>query len=242
MKRILVFLIILALTSTLSQAQFKLKDLNINKKFNWGIRAGGNGAFLNILDYKIGGVTETKPQANSQLGFVGSIFSRYNFKRNFIQLEVSYMTSRTSIQLDPSDFFPEMEIPQKQLLQIREHSQSISIPSLYGLNIVKSSPYLLNFFIGPKVKYIFSNHCKNTQSPRFGLEYMNDDRNYAIYGVAGVSTTIGRLYIDFRYEICCTSFKNNTYTLTPSDISYTPVTATLERSTNELNISVGFFW
>lgn len=68
MKRILVFLIILALTSTLSQAQFKLKDLNINKKFNWGIRAGGNGAFLNILDYKIGGVTETKPQANSQLG------------------------------------------------------------------------------------------------------------------------------------------------------------------------------
>lgn len=150
MKRILVFLIILALTSTLSQAQFKLKDLNINKKFNWGIRAGGNGAFLNILDYKIGGVTETKPQANSQLGFVGSIFSRYNFKRNFIQLEVSYMTSRTSIQLDPSDFFPEMEIPQKQLLQIREHSQSINIPLLYGFEYSKVVSLSVKFFLSAR--------------------------------------------------------------------------------------------
>ena len=68
--------------------QAQIQELNVSKRFNWGIRLGVNAPLVDIRHLTLNGNKVDESDSESSLGLSGSFIGRYNFKRNYIQLEV----------------------------------------------------------------------------------------------------------------------------------------------------------
>ena len=95
MKR-LATAICIALSLTFA-AQAQVKELNVSKRFNWGVRLGVNAPLVDIRHMSLDGTQIDESDSESSLGLTGSFIGRYNFKRNYIQLEVGMHQSHTRL-------------------------------------------------------------------------------------------------------------------------------------------------
>lgn len=95
MKR-LATAICIALSFTFA-AQAQVKELNVSKRFNWGVRLGVNASLVDIRHMSLDGSQIDESDSESSLGLTGSFIGRYNFKRNYIQLEVGMHQSHTRL-------------------------------------------------------------------------------------------------------------------------------------------------
>ena len=230
MKR-LATVICVVLTLTLT-AQAQLKELNVSKRFNWGIRIGANAPLVSIRHMSLNENKIDESDSESSLGLTGSFISRYNFKRNYIQLEVGMHQSHTRLYN-----------PDYGLNKISTSSYAIDVPILYGYNITKHGPYLLNLFAGPRVSYICnetSSITNHTNTSSRNLLYDERPNSFSLYAVGGLSTTIGHLYIDFRYAYCIKNFKDQSFKIDLDNAQTGQVK--LSRTINELSISIGYLW
>ena len=77
--------------------QAQIQELNVSKRFNWGIRLGVNAPLVDIRHLTLNGNKVDESDSESSLGLSGSFIGRYNFKRNYIQLEVGMHQFHTRI-------------------------------------------------------------------------------------------------------------------------------------------------
>mgnify|MGYP003228629616 CR=1 FL=1 len=86
MKRITTVICMALLWILTVQAQ--IQELNVSKRFNWGIRLGVNAPLVDIRHLTLNGNKVDESDSESSLGLSGSFIGRYNFKKHYIQLEV----------------------------------------------------------------------------------------------------------------------------------------------------------
>lgn len=233
MKRLASAICIAALSLAFTaqgQAPVKVKELNVSKRFNWGIRLGVNAPLVDIRHITLDGNRIDESDSESSLGLTGSFIGRYNIKRHYIQLEVGMHQSHTRLYT-----------PEYGLNKITTSTYAIDVPVLYGYNITKHGPFLMNLFAGPRVSYIFNETSRiNTSNSTRNLVYDGTPDNFSFYAVGGLSTTIGHLYIDFRYAYCIQNSKDQSFRVNLDDTQVGQVK--LSRRVNELSISIGYLW
>ncbi len=224
--------VICVMLSLVLATQAQVKELNVSKRFNWGIRLGVNAPLVDIRHLTLDGNKIDESDSESSLGLTGSFIGRYNFKKNYIQLEVGMHQSHTRLYN-----------PDYGLNKISSSSYAIDVPILYGYNITKHGPFLMNLFVGPRVSYICnetSSISNNTSTSSRNLLYDEKPNSFSFYAVGGLSTTIGHLYIDFRYAYCIKNSKDQSFKI---DLDSTqPGQVKLSRAVNELSISIGYLW
>lgn len=229
MKRITTVICMALLWILTVQAQ--IQELNVSKRFNWGIRLGVNAPFVDIRHLTLNGNKVNESDSESRLGLSGSFIGRYNFKRNYIQLEVGM-----------HQFHTRLYNPDYELRKINTSAYTLDVPILYGYNITKHGPYLMNLFAGPRVSYIFNetSGISTTGGSFRNLIYDESPNSFSFYLIGGLSTTIGHLYIDFRYAYCVGNSKDLSFKVNPDELQTSQVK--LSRAVNELSISIGYLW
>ena len=204
MKRITTVICMALLWILTVQAQ--IQELNVSKRFNWGIRLGVNAPLVDIRHLTLNGNKVDEYDSESRLGLSGSFIGRYNFKKHYTS------------------------------------AYTLDVPILYGYNITKHGPYLMNLFAGPRVSYIFNetSGISTTGGSFRNLIYDESPNSFSFYLIGGLSTTIGHLYIDFRYAYCVGNSKDLSFKVNPDELQTSQVK--LSRAVNELSISIGYLW
>ncbi len=82
MKRITTVICMALLWILTVQAQ--IQELNVSKRFNWGIRLGVNAPLVDIRHLTLNGNKVDESDSESSLGLSGSFIGRYNFKKHYI--------------------------------------------------------------------------------------------------------------------------------------------------------------
>ena len=228
MKRLVPAICIVLSFALATQAQ--VKELNVSKRFNWGIRLGVNAPLVDIRHMSLDGTPVDESDSESSLGLTGSFIGRYNIKRHYIQLEVGMHQSHTRLYN-----------PDYGLDKINTSAYAVDVPVLYGYNITKHGPFLMNLFAGPRVSYICNETSRINTSGNVSrnLVYNDKPNSFSFYAVGGLSTTIGHLYIDFRYAYCIRNSKDQSFNI---GLDSTTGQVKLSRAINELSISIGYLW
>jgi len=233
-KGILVILAIMYCFSTFAQ----IKRVNPREhKVNFGIKGGFNSSMYFVDEFKIQDVTIDEIQNNYKVGYFGAMFIRINIKRHFIQPELHYTLSKCEIEFDKRGSQHPAIKPDYAF--INATIRTVELPLLYGYNFVKAYPYGMYFFVGPKVKYVWTQKSK--------LEFNNFDRSgisedlypVNLSAVAGIGVTISNIFFDFSYEIGLHNISRSVIYESPGGSKESTSDMTIKRRNNILNFSLG---
>ncbi|GAE22016.1 porin family protein [Bacteroides pyogenes] len=168
------------------------------QKLNLGIKAGFNSTMFIVSKLKINDVTIDEVQNNYKIGHFLSLFTRVNIKNSFIQPEVSYNVSKGEIAFDKLGVqHPDIE---PDIAAVQSTLHSIDFPILYGYNVVKSGPYEMSVFAGPKFRYLWRKKSE-IQFKNFDQKEVEEVLHPLNAGiVVGIGVNISRIFFDFRYE------------------------------------------
>ncbi|MCD7899210.1 MAG: PorT family protein [Bacteroides sp.] len=197
MKRLIIIGIVISFFALSGWGQNR-ENISKDPFINFGVKAGFNSSMFTVSDFKIRDVTINEIQNTYKIGYFGSVFMRINIGAHYIQPEASYQISRCQIGFDKlGSHHPELE-PDYAYINSKLHS--IEIPVLYGFNIIKSGPYGLSVFAGPKFKYLWSKRNK------ISFENLDQEIEEKLHPLnlsltAGVGVNISRIFFDFRYEL-----------------------------------------
>ena len=172
-----------------------------DRRVNFGIKGGFTSSLFLVSDLVLNGTVIDEVQNNYKIGYFGSFFMRINFKRHFLQPELSYTINRCNITFEkplPEDA-PESSIP--EMASITSSIHSFEIPVIYGYNIIKEGPYSLAVFGGPKIRYIWDRQSKVTFENFDQRDIEEELYPLNVSLTAGVAVTISRIFFDFRYDI-----------------------------------------
>jgi hypothetical protein len=168
------------------------------KKINYGIKVGFNSSMYRVSDFVIKDITIDEVQNNYRVGYVISLFSRYNMNRHFFQSEISYNISQCEIVFDKlGGLHPDIE---PDYASIRSKICLIGIPLLYGYSIVKRGPYGMSVFGGPQLRYIWNkwNEITFENFEQEGIREVFHPLNISL--LVGVAVRVSPVFFDFRYE------------------------------------------
>lgn len=169
---------------------------------NFGVKGGFTSALFLISDFCINGSKVGQVQNNYKLGYFASIFMRINFKRHFLQPEISYNINRSNITFNkPANSSDDIGNIIQQEAFITSTIHSIDIPVIYGYNIIKEGPYGMAVFGGPKLRYIWK-HKSKTEFGNFDqTDIIETLRPINASFVIGVAVNISNVFFDFRYDL-----------------------------------------
>ena len=141
--------------------------------------------------------------------YFAALFFRFNMKRHFIQPEFTYNVNKGDITFNKNQ---NDEILPPDFATIRSTIHSLEVPLLYGYSFVKSHPYGMALFIGPKLEYIWKKKTKEEFS-NFGHDNIQEKLHpINMSSVIGLGVNISNIFFDFRYEIGLTNIsKEITY-------------------------------
>lgn len=212
-----------------------------NKSINFGIRAGFNSSMFMVSKLQINDHTIDEIQNNYKNGYLLAFFTRFNIKNHFIQPELSYNINKSEIAFDKqenSDLKEEVTYS-----SIKSTIHSFDLPILYGYNFVKSFPYSMAIFGGPKFRYLWKNKC-DTEFQNFDQQNIREKLHPINVGIViGIGVTISQLFFDFRYEQGITNLsKSVTYTSDPSQTTSNNSNITVCRKESTLSFSFGLLF
>lgn len=209
-----------------------------NKKVNFGIKGGFNTAMFFVDEFKIKNVTINEIQNNYKVGRSCALFFRFNMKKHFIEPELSYNISKCEITFDKNGSqHPDIE---PDYANINSTIHTVELPVLYGYNFIKSGPYGMAFFVGPKLRYTLNKQCK--------IEFDNFDQKgiqeklfpLGVNLVTGVGVNISNIFFDFRYEIGLENISQSvTYVESTSEGATNIANMVFKRRSNLLSFSLG---
>jgi len=188
-----------------------------------------------VSDFKINGVTIDEITNTYKIGYFASAFMRLNFLKHYLQPEISYQISQGEITFDNLGSTHEDVEPDYATIKSKIHS--LEVPVLYGYNIVKSGPYGLSVFGGPKIKYQWNNFNEITFE-NFEQKNMEEELYpFALSFTIGVAVNISNIFFDFRYEQGLTNIsKSVTY---DNMINRETNPITFNRRDNVISFSLG---
>ena len=71
-----------------------------DRRVNFGIKGGFTSSLFLVSDLVLNGTVIDEVQNNYKIGYFGSFFMRINFKRHFLQPELSYTINRSNITFE----------------------------------------------------------------------------------------------------------------------------------------------
>lgn len=236
MKR-LGLLLVFVLFALSSSAQVNKKN-KYDKKVNFGIKGGFNTAMYFVDEFKIKDITITDIQNNYKVGHFAALFLRFNMKKSFIEPELSYHVSKGEISFDKNGSqHPDIE---PDYASINSTIHTIEVPVLYGYNFVKSGPYGMALFGGPKLKYVW-NKKSTIEFNNFdqkGIEEKLFPINLSL--VTGVGVNISNIFFDFRYEIGLRNISESVkYVESTNEGTVDVANMVFKRRSNLLSFSLG---
>jgi hypothetical protein len=166
-----------------------------DKKVNIGFKTGFRSTNYIVSEMSIDGVSYDNNllQENYRLGYYAALYSRFNFKRHFLQPEISFNIDRAGMTLNEENSAnTTTEKP-----TVKSTIYSLCFPILYGYDVVRRGPYSLSLFGGPKLEYLFKSNL-DYRFPSYTIEEKLNPLNASI--IAGVSVSISKIFFDFRYE------------------------------------------
>ncbi len=253
MHRALVIFVMLTVSLTcMAKQRFPLRTDTLksphNRHINFGIKGGFTSTLFAVSDLTINGVKINEVQNNYKIGYFGSVFMRINFKRHFLQPEISYTINQCNITFEkPLTQESTTEQGTIQYASVTSSIHSFEVPVIYGYNIIKEGPYSLAVFGGPKFRYIWDKQSETTFE-NFDQQDINEDLYpINISFVMGVAVTISRVFFDFRYDLGLHNISKR--------VSYTPAIENnagsepdpsnqirFHRRDNVLSFSLGIFF
>ena len=96
-----------------------------------------------------------------------------------------------------------------ELAKLNSTIHSLELPILYGYSFVKSRPYGMALFIGPKLEYVWK-HKTSEEFEGFGYSGIKEELHpINISSVIGLGVNIANIFFDFRYEIGLTNISKS---------------------------------
>ena len=197
MKKLLL-LIALLLPALFVTAQGIKNGLKEEPKINVGIKGGFNSSMYFTSRLELDGERMEDVQNNYKVGYFAAMFFRVHMKRHFIQPEIMYNIYKGEIAFNKNQN-KENTLP--ELAKLNSTIHSLELPILYGYSFVKSRPYGMALFIGPKLEYVWK-HKTSEEFEGFGYSGIKEELHpINISSVIGLGVNIANIFFDFRYEI-----------------------------------------
>lgn len=230
---------ILAIFCFITIATYGQNNSNIRTKlFNIGIKAGFNSTNFQVEKIEIGNFAVEKIKNDYHIGYFGTLFTRLNIKKHYIQPELTYNVSKGKMMFDKwnNDITYIDQVFSKAETEIH----SIDIPILYGYNTIKEDNYGLSVFAGPKVKFIITDKSKTTFE-NFTIENLTEEFNkMSATIVLGASVNIHNVFFDIRYEHGLSDISEKTYsTVDKKYLLGAEKTFRINRGLNAISFSIG---
>lgn len=206
---------------------------------NFGVKGGFTSSLFLVSDLTINDVRIDEVQNFYRIGYFGSVFMRINFKRHFVQPEISYAINRSGI----SFLMPATSENKAQTAGIETTIRNFDIPVIYGYNLVKEHPCSMAIFGGPKLRYIWGgeSHVEFRNFPQEGLSERLRPFNVSL--TLGVAVTISPIFFDCRYDISLHNIsKEVTYQPKDSPEPLATHSVRFRHHDNVLSFSLGVFF
>lgn len=214
---------------------------------NYGIKGGFTASLFLIPHFTVNGVPVDEVQNNYKIGYFGAVFMRINFGRHYLQPEISYNVNRCNITFDKPlpEGMSDNRMPEQASITSSLHS--IDIPVIYGYNFIKSGPYSLGVFAGPKIR------CLLTGQSEVAFDNFDQDniretlRRFNLSATLGVAVTISKVFFDFRYDIGLHNISKRIAYVIPADDGTIETQEAgkgmhFHRRDNVLSFSLGMFF
>lgn len=134
-------------------------------------------------------------QNNYKVGYFAAMFFRVHMKRHFIQPEIMYNIYKGEIAFNKNQN-KENTLP--ELAKLNSTIHSLELPILYGYSFVKSRPYGMALFIGPKLEYVWK-HKTSEEFEGFGYSGIKEELHpINISSVIGLGVNIEKENHDGR--------------------------------------------
>lgn len=214
------------------------REREYNKRVNIGIKGGFRSTTYIVSDFLVDGVRIEDTQKNYKLGYYAALFARFNFKRRFIQTEVSYDIDRAEVVLDKGSLSSNT---QHTTAGVSSNIHSLNFPLMYGYYFVRNGPYTLSAFGGPKLEYLIRSNIDYNQFEQSGIQEKLHPLNVAV--TAGISVSISNVFFDFRYDQELLNIsKKITYAKQNADGTNTTGEIKFHRRGNSLSFSFGILF
>lgn len=214
------------------------RQMEYNKRVNIGLKGGFRSTNYMVTEFLVDGTKRIEDnQKNYKLGYYGAIFARFNFRRRFLQTEVSYNIDRAEVLLDKGS----TSNSQQTMASVTSNIQSLGFPLMYGYYFVRNGPYTLSVFGGPKIIYNVHTHIDYSNFDQQNIQEKIYPLNAS--AVLGVSVSISRVFFDFRYEQEAFNIsKQVTYTKQTVDGTTEPGEIRFHRRGSSLSFSFGILF
>lgn len=237
MKKLFLFITLLILGLPVQIQAEKDAHQKGEDKINVGIKGGFNSSMYFTSRLQLDGERMEDVQNNYKVGYFAALFFRVHMKRHFIQPEVMYNVYKGEIAFDKNQ---NKENTSPSFAKLNGTIHSLEIPLLYGYSFVKTRPYGMALFIGPKLEYVWKHktHEEFTGFDQSGIE--EELRPLNISSVIGLGVNIANIFFDFRYEIGLTNIsKSITYNKVVNEEAVREKGIFINRHRNVLSFSLG---
>jgi hypothetical protein len=203
-----------------------------NLSVNGGIMFGVNALSSNYYDVYRNDVPIEDKSYQNKVGYSATAFFKINFKHIFLQTELA--TNRYNRNF--SFTYTDEDSPKPIENDVYIKSYSVKTAALLGYYLVEKTPYRINLFVGPSIRYIYKSNYKIKNT----ADFTDRDPQYGYTGIVGFSLSIGLAYFDIRYE----------FNLPNSDIHFSDIPDVPEsmkgvfihKNENILNFSCGLMF
>lgn len=234
MTRWAVIILILNLCCAFTYAQQKDDAL-----INYGVKAGFSSTIYEVRELVVEEIPINEYVSKSQISSFYTLFLRTNFKRHYVQTEVSYNISNYDLEFHSDQWNPSAQ--PHDLSTIGTKIIGLEVPLYYGYHILKEGPYGMSFYMGPKAKFVLTDISKHTFNnfPYPHIEESIHPVNFSL--MAGLGVNISRVFFDFSLEY---GLHNISKGFTTIDVEGNQSTHDLlfNRRKNVLSFSVGFMF
>lgn len=236
MKKLLLLFTLLILGMP-AQAQTGKNGSKEEPKINVGIKGGFNSSMYFTSRLQLDDVKMEDLQNNYKVGYFAALFFRVHIQRHFIQPELMYNIYKGEIAFDKNQ---NKENTPPDFAKLNSTIHSLELPILYGYSFVKSHPYGMALFIGPKLEYVWK-HKTEEEFTGFGHSDIEEELHpFNVSSVIGLGVNIANIFFDFRYEIGFTNIsKSITYEKYIEGEEFREKGIIINRHRNVLSFSLG---
>lgn len=204
---------------------------------NYGVKAGFSSTIYDIIDLQVNTQPISDYTAKSEISSFYTAFARFNFKKHYLQTEVSYNISNYSISFPSEQWNPSAGLMEQSVISTKINGWEI--PLYYGYHIMKEGPYGMSFYLGPKAKYVHSEYSRHVFE-NFPYDHIREyvyPINFSM--MFGLGINIGRVFFDFSLEYGLHNISQEVQT-TDSDGVVDAGGIVFDRRKNVLSFSIGF--
>ena len=205
----------------------------------YGVKGGFSSTIYEVQQLSVMHQPITEHTAHSEISSFYTAFMRLNINRHYLQTECSYNISRYSLSFSTNQWDPNAG-PQEQS-RIATKIAGLEVPLYYGYHILKEGPYGMSFYIGPKAKFVLTDHSSHSFE-KFPYKLIDESIHPVNFSLMlGLGISISPVFFDFSFEYGLHNISRNFITTDPNN-NIEIGSLIFNRRKNVLSFSIGFIF